>query len=120
MAAFPHSYAKILAEGYEKSRPSAVIRTEMEDGMVKQLRSKARVLVKRNMTVGLASLANYQSFVTWFQTDIDYGAQWFDFTDPEDNVTKDARIVSQLNAERPLVGTGHWRVSMVIETWSNG
>jgi len=118
--AFPHSYAKILAEGYDKNRPSAVSRSEMEDGMVKQLRTKARVLVKRNMTISVASLSDYQAFIAWYQNDVDYGALWFDFTDPEDSVVKFARIVLQLNSERPLVGLGQWRISAVIETWSNG
>jgi len=116
--AFPHSYAKILADGYEKDRASAVNRTAMEDGMVKQLRVKSRVLITRSFTVALASLANYQSFITWFQTDIDYGAMWFDFTDPEDSVVRQARIVNKLDKERPLVGLGQWRIPVQIETWS--
>jgi hypothetical protein len=117
MAAFP-TYAKILAEGYEKDRPSAVQRTEMEDGMVKQLRTKSRVLVNRSFTIGLDTLADYQALVTWFQDTIDYGAMWFDFVDPEDSVTKQARIVSKLDRERPIFGSGVWRVPVHIETWS--
>jgi len=116
--AFPHSYAKILADGYSKDRASAVQRTAMEDGMVKQLRTKSRVLVARSFTVGLASLTDYQNFITWFQTDIDYGALWFDFTDPEDNVVRTARVVNKLDGERPIVGLGQWRIPLQIETWS--
>jgi len=117
MAAFP-TYVQILAEGYEKDRESAVIRTPFEDGMVKQLRSKSRVLVARSFTAGFDTLANYQAFITWFQTDVDYGASWFDFTDPEDLVVRQARIVNKLDKERPIFGTGKWRVPMTIETWS--
>jgi hypothetical protein len=118
MAAFPHSYAKILAEGYEKDRASALVRTPMEDGMTKQLKVRSRVLVGRSFVVAIANLSDYQSFITWFQTTINYGADWFDFTDPEDSVVRTARVVNKLDKERPIVGLGQWRIPIMIETWS--
>lgn len=117
MAALP-TYVKILAEGYEKDRASGLVRTQMEDGMVKQLRARTRVLLTRGVTFEFSSLANYQSFITWFQTDIDYGALWFDFTDPEDSVVKSARIVSKLDKERPIFAASKWRIGVQLETWS--
>lgn len=118
MAALP-AYVKLLAEGYEKDRASAVSRTPFEDGMTKQLRTRSRVLITRSLTLGFDSLADYQAFITWFQTTINYGADWFDFTDPEDSVVKSARFVNKLDKERPIFGTGVWRVSAMIETWSS-
>lgn len=118
MAAFPHAYAKVLAEGYEKDRATAVNRTVMEDGLIKQSKNKSRVLVTRVFTISLATLSNYQDFITWFQTTINYGANWFDFTDPEDSVVRLARVVNKLDKERPIVGLGQWRIPVSIETWS--
>jgi hypothetical protein len=117
MATFP-AYAKVLAENYSKSRASAVVRTPIEDGMVKQTRYRARVLVARSVTLGFESWADYDNFITWFQDTIDYGAAWFDFTDPEDSVVRSVRIVSKLDAENPIFGAGIWRVPVTIETWS--
>lgn len=117
MADFP-SYAKVLVDGFKHMRPSAVARTPMEDGMVKQLKTKSRVLVGRPVTIQLNTLADYNSFITWFQTTIDYGAMWFNWTDPIDSVIKLARIVSQIDEEVPIVSTGKWRLTMTIETWS--
>jgi hypothetical protein len=119
MSAFPHSYAKILAEGYDKGRDTAVSRTPMEDGMVKQLKTKSRVLVTRQLVVQIDTAVDYQNFITWFQTTIDYGTLWFDFTDPEDGVVRLARIVNgKLDRETPIMAHQKWRIGMQIETWS--
>lgn len=118
MAAFP-SYAKVLAGPFGMSRASAVDRTSMEDGFVKQSKVRARVLVKRKIQVMLLTQANYNSFILWFQGDINYGADWFDWVDPVDGVTKLARIVSQLNDETPVGGMiTRWIIGFDMETWS--
>jgi hypothetical protein len=118
MATFP-AYAVLLKDGFSRQRESAVERTPMEDGMQKQLRTKSRVLLKRPLTYGFASLADYNSFITWFQTDVDYGAMWFDWTDPVDSTLKTARIEGgQLRDERPDNATlTYWVVTFTLETW---
>lgn len=119
MADFP-TYAKLLDEpGLPIKRLPAVSRTDFEDGMVKQLKTKSRVLVQREVKYKLTSLSDYNSFITWFQTTIKYGADWFNWTDPVDSTVKSARIVSALNIEEPFHGLlTHWRISLTIETWS--
>lgn len=119
MATFP-SYAVLLADGFAQQRESGVSRTQMESGPPKQLKTKSRVLVRRTVTYALRSLSDYNSFVTWFQTTIHFGADWFTWTDPVDSTAKNARIVSQIDEEAPAVpALTDWRVSFTIETWSS-
>lgn len=120
MAAFP-SYANILRAGFSQQRESALQRTEMESGPPKQTKVRSRVMVRRQMLVQFVTVADYQSFLTWFQTDVAYGADWFDWTDPVDGVTKQARIVAGLESEAPEPaggGVAQWRVALTLETWS--
>ncbi len=57
--------------------------------------------------------------MTWFNTDISRGAAWFDWTDPYDNVVKQARIKDGLLDPRPINKTlTMWMVKFTIETWS--
>lgn len=120
MADFP-TYAVLLREGFSQKRASAVSRTQMDDGMVKQLKTKSRVLVTRPVKYGFPSLAEFQSFIEWYETTIDGGVDWFNWTDPVDSTVKLARIVSELADETPDTPTlDYWIVSFNIETWGNG
>lgn len=118
MENFP-SYAKMLDEGFDKSRASVVDRTEMSDGMVKQLQTKSRGLVSRNLMIDFSSLVDYQSFITWYRVNLHGGADWFAWIDPEDDVVKTARIANKLDKEKPLRGPTYWRISAIIETWDS-
>ena len=66
----------------------------------------------------LNSLADYNSFITWFQDTINYGADWFDWTDPVDGIEKSARIVGGLGKEATPVPVSKWVIDAVIETWN--
>lgn len=119
MATFPTN-AIPLFSGFGIARESAVKRTDMESGPAKQTKVKSRVSVKRQITYEFRSQANYDSFITWFETDADYGAAWFNWVDPVGGATKTARIVEKIDGERPAMpDLGVWQVSLVIETWSN-
>lgn len=117
MATFP-AYAKVLA-GFKRQRDSIVSRTDTEDGMTKQLRTKARALVKRPVVIQLSSFADYNNFLTWFQDDIDHGAAWFDWTDPVDSTLKSTRFMGGLlEEEDPITLDGTiWRIRATLETW---
>lgn len=119
MASILPGYVKIMEGNYDQDRATAVARTAMEDGMVKQLQTMSRVLVTRNVTLGFATLADYQNFITFFQITLQFGSQWFTFVDPVDSVSRLARFVSKLGKEQPLIGTAQWRVAAAIETWSD-
>ena len=118
MAAFP-SYAVLLFAGFGEQPDSALLRTTTESGPPKQSLLMSRVMVKRQVTIQLNSAADYQSFMTFFKTTISYGASWFDWLDPVDNITKQARIVAgQIQSAPMRPNLSLWRVSFQLETWS--
>ncbi len=115
---FP-AYARLVRKDFGHDRPSALQRTPTDLGLAKQTKVRSRVLVARAMNIELASLADYNSFIAWFQTDIDYGATWFDWTDPVDGATKSARIVDGTLKDVQIGGAlANWIVGFTLETWS--
>lgn len=117
---FP-TYVRLSIDGFGLDRATAVNRTDMSDGMVKQLRTKSRVLVTRSVMLLLDSKADYLSFITFFEEDLDKGALWFQWVDPIDKQTKLARFVSKLGKEEMRGGMPNlWQISASIETWSDG
>jgi len=115
---FPN-YLKLLARNFGQQRGTAGLRTPMENRFVKQRKTQSRVLIQRPLSYLVESLANYNSFMTWFRTDIAEGATWFDWTDPVDGATKSARIVMG-SLKDALVGNSlqKWELSFTLETWS--
>lgn len=120
MATWP-SYATILHDGYGERRPTALSRTDMESGPPKQARTKARVMVAIAVNALFAAAADYAAFLEWFDTDIDAGADWFDWTDPRTGTVRSVRIEGgQLGDAIPLAGAsaGPWRLPLTLEYWS--
>jgi hypothetical protein len=118
MPAFP-AYLKLMREGFGKEPESIVNRTPMDDGMVKQAKAKARALVGRPVKYAADTKADYQNWETFFNTTVNAGADWFDWTDPLDGAVKLARIVQGRYQAVPLKGAlTKWVISMRIETWS--
>ena len=117
MAALP-GYVKIRFAGYGHNRQSAVVRTETEGGLAKQLRTKSKVQVQRPVVMCILA-SDYDAFFVWFDTGINGGAGWFDFTDPRDAVVKQARIVEgKISSEKPTNGQlSKWDLSMTLETF---
>jgi hypothetical protein len=114
---FP-SYAKILVSGFSQQRESALLRTEMESGAPKQAKVRSRVMITRTCKIYLSSLADFQSFDTWFSTTLDEGALWFTFTDPVSLVATTARFVGGGYSAAPLMDkTTDWVITLKIETW---
>jgi hypothetical protein len=119
MATFP-AYAKLGFEGFSQKRESALSRTSMESGPPKHLKVKSRVLVERPVMYFFDTLADFDNFITWFQSTVNYGADWFDWTDPKGSVVRSARIKSgTLEEEKPRrKNLDRWVVRFVLETWS--
>jgi hypothetical protein len=120
MAAFP-AYAKLAFDGFARERDTAVVRTTMESGPPKQAKIRSRVMLTRPVVYHFDSLADYNSFITWFTTTINRGASWFTWTDPVDSVPKEARIVGgKLEYERPRrKNLDRWEVGFKLETWDS-
>lgn len=113
------AYAHMLRDGYTVTRESALQRTEMESGPPKQARVRSRVMVRRAVTVRLATKSDYLAFLAWFSGSIAEGASWFDWPDPVDGQTKPARIVAGEGLQQTVTGQrlGDWRIPLMIETW---
>ena len=116
MATFP-AYAKLLSNGFAEQRESALLRTEMESGPPKQAKIKSRVMVTRPVTILLQSRADYQSFVEWFSTAINEGADWFDWRDPVSGATKQARFVGEGLEATASGALCLWSINAKLETW---
>lgn len=115
MATFP-SYAKL--HKYPVKPESAVLRTETESGPAKQSKVRSRALVERDITSSLDSKADYIAFKVWVRDSISRGADWFNWTDPEDGVVKLARIKNGMVSYKPLNGAlTLWEASFALETW---
>lgn len=121
MAAFP-TYGKLLLTEFAEAPESALLRTEMESGPPKQAKIRSRVMVRRSLAMDY-SMAEYTTFKTFFRTTINGGADWFDWVDPLDGVTKLARIVAgnpAYNAQPYTYSEGaplRWKVTFALEAW---
>src|SRR5690348_11379615 len=81
MAAFPVA-PMLLFPGPRRQRAPGVVRTQMESGPPKQLKTQSRVMIDREVVYLLKTLADYNAFITFFETTINRGADWFNWTDP--------------------------------------
>lgn len=117
MASLP-SYARVLREGYAEQRESALLRTEMESGPPRQTKVKSRVMVTRPLALLFNAQTDYATFLTWYNSTISYGADWFDFIDPRTGSTVTARFVGGGLSAMPMGRfSGPWKVLASIETW---
>jgi hypothetical protein len=117
MATLP-SVAKILFEGFSEQRESALMRTEMESGPPRQVKTKSRIMIKRPISMLFSTKADYLSFLSWYSTDINEGADWFQMTDPVTGSTIDARFVAGTLSGQPVnPGMTRWTIKAQIEAW---
>ncbi len=108
----------LLFDGFEEQPPAAVRRTETEDHFVKQMKTVSKVLLKRPVQYLLKSKADKDAFLVFFNTTINRGADWFDWTDPYDAAVKTARIVGGRISLKPRrKGLDRWILGFEIETW---
>lgn len=117
MATFP-TYAKLMHDGHRVAHAPAVLRTEMESGPPKQIKIHSRSMVTHQVQYAINTVANYQSFWTWFKNDIARGAGWFDWPDPIDDTVRTARIVGGvIEEEQPNRTLDVWVLRFKIEHW---
>lgn len=113
---FP-TYLSFQSAGYNAEPVGNVYRSTMENGRIKQSRRSQKQRIVRNVTY-LATAAQYETFKTWFRNDAAFGAKYFNWNDPEDEVTKDARIVDGLYNAVPLNTRMHYYyINVQIETY---
>ena len=118
MATFP-SYANILYQNFSQSRESALIRSEMESGPPKQAKIKSKVMQVQNVNIYVASKADFASFQSWYQSDINEGADWFNYVDPITGSTISARFRDGGYDATPMTANmENWEIKAKIEYWS--
>lgn len=115
---FP-TYARILFDGYNQQRASALMRTEMESGPPRQAKVRSRVMLTRSVKIYLASKADFQAFEAWYANDCSLGATWFSFIDPVTKSTVLARFVSGGYTATPVAAKlKGWVLDAKIESWA--
>jgi hypothetical protein len=114
------SYGRLVLNSLGEKPQAAVRRSAMESGPVKQAQFMSRQLVARELTYRYTG-DEYDQWKTWYRTQISRGAAWFDWVDPHDGATKQARIASgEYEATAESAGPGSppaWLLSCTIETW---
>lgn len=116
MATFP-TYAKQMHD-VKLARDPAFEETAMESGPSKRAQIRSKVLVSRDLSYAFASLADYNSFISWFNDPIAgaaRGAAWVNWTDPNGDVVKLARIT--LDDETPNKQWDVWVIKLRVQTY---
>lgn len=117
MAALP-AYVKIGFPQPEEP-DSVVMRSDMERGPAKQRRIAADARVQEDVILYFDTQAHAADWLTWFYTEINGGADYFDFPDLRTGTTVQARVVGgKPGALRP--STVNWAYSqrtVTLEWW---
>lgn len=111
------TYVKILADGFAEQRENTLLRSEFESGPPRQARIKHRAMIRRPAKLLIETKANYLAFLDWFSTELNEGANWFDWTDPVRSTTVQARIVAGDLTASPAPGLAVWMIPVTLETW---
>lgn len=114
MATFP-SYVSIRLVGYTETPRSPVIRSVMEVGPPKQTRREYDSVVGRRVVGIIRATSDYQSWRKWVRSGISNGAGWFDWVDPIDDTTKEARLLNGDWSAR-TVSFDFYEIDMTIES----
>ena len=114
------SYVTVSFDGFSVKQDSALLRSEMESGPPKQAKIKSRVMIVSEVTFILSSRVNYQYFMTWFNTTLQYGSLWFDWVNPISEQTEQVRIKGGDISATPVNSTfTHWNIKASLESWSS-
>jgi hypothetical protein len=115
-------YATILLEGYRERVVPALLRSEFEDGYVRQDAPISRRRVERDVRIRLCGLEALQQFKCWLRDDLRNGAAWWTMYDPVEQKDVRCRFVGgDLTFTTPrqvfASGVGIWFAEGVIESW---
>jgi len=112
---WPH-YAAVLGDGYAIFADPDVVRTGFSDGMVRQEKRYAAMLVVRRVTAVLASDEALVQFRAWAAAN---AHRWFSWRDPEDGVWRRVRVRGGQGAIRYVARTAgtrrDWEMTCEIE-----
>lgn len=115
-------YAVVLLEGYSERLVPALLRSDFEDGYVRQDAPISRRRIERNVRFKLCSLEDLQAFKCWIRDDLRNGALWWEMFDPVEQRTMRCRIKGgEVTFTTPRqvfsTGIGVWFAECVVESW---
>jgi hypothetical protein len=111
-----YSGGRVMTGNYSEKVKANLDRTDMETGPAKTRPRQSLTTIERPVTY-LFTAVEKAAFKTWFKTTAKYGSLWFNWVDPDDGVTKDARIVDGAPDFKGLnVKLSHWYCTLNIET----
>ena len=99
---WPTNLAVILGNDYTLDRGDAYQRTPFEDGYIEQKKRGTHAASLRTFQVIVLD-RNLVAFRAW---EAQHAGAWFNYTDPEDGVTRDCRVIGgkvQLRKARDFV-----------------
>ncbi|MCR4554120.1 MAG: hypothetical protein K5752_04295 [Succinivibrionaceae bacterium] len=74
---FPNTLPMFLQSGYTLKRSPSVLRTTMTNGTVRQRLLNKNAPHTLSVTLQFNNLTDYQSFISFYENQINYGADWF-------------------------------------------
>ena len=77
MEFYPNTLPKFLQDGYTLKRSPNVLRTTMTNGTVRQRLLSKDAPHTLSVTLQFNNLADYQTFVAFYQNHINFGVDWF-------------------------------------------
>jgi hypothetical protein len=111
------SYCRILTEGFQRKPGANVLRSEFENGYIRQTQRNAKALRSVNVAFMINGKQNYAAFETWWETELKSGAAKFTMKDPVNGL----QITANFNGEYTAIPEGspdNWKVTAMIEFWS--
>lgn len=118
MPAFP-AYGELLLNGFGEQPETALIRTEMETGPVKQAKIRSKENMQFTVTYKYTS-AEFILWKAWRKADIAFGALYFDWVKPLTGEVVQARIPGgdynavAYNGKDEAI---EWEVGFIIELY---
>ena len=115
-AAFP-AWVHVIGDGYGAGQDIDVARTTFDDGFVQQVKRFTAAQETRALEIVIDSDAGYVRFRAWAR---ERAHAWFAFTDPEDGVTREARVRGgaggiEYRARVSAAGVRSWEASLTLE-----
>ncbi|MDH5393950.1 MAG: hypothetical protein OEY11_12245 [Gammaproteobacteria bacterium] len=100
MAVFP-AFKALMFDSFQEQAESAVLRTQMDSGSVKQAQLYSQGSFNRTVTYVFTG-TQFEAFKIWWRDDLGLGAGWFDWDDPLDGATKQVMMNQGVYSARPL------------------
>jgi hypothetical protein len=115
-------YATLLLSGYAEKLTPSMLRTEFDDGYIRQDARVSRRRISRRATRRLCSLDAVRDFKCWLRDSLGNGALWFTYADPVEGRQLRARFVNGEFTFTPTAqvqseGANVWTAACEIESW---